>query len=45
MTAEFLETLYYVAEIVGVIAIIASLLFVGRQLKQSNELLRLGTAG
>ncbi len=26
MSAEFLESLYYVAEIVGVIAIIASLL-------------------
>lgn len=44
MSADLLEVTYYVAEILGVIAIIGSLLFVGRQLHQNNALLKLGAA-
>ena len=37
-----LEQMYYIGEIIGVIAIIASLLYVGRQLQQNVEALQAG---
>lgn len=35
-----LEQLAYLAEVVGVILIVASLIYVGKQLKQNTEFLR-----
>jgi hypothetical protein len=35
-----LEQIYYVGELVGVMALIASLIYVGRQVKQSNSAMR-----
>lgn len=36
-----LEQAYYTAEIIGIIAIVISLIFVGRQLSQNNRSLRI----
>lgn len=40
-----LEQLAYFAEIIGVGAVVVSLIYVGRQLRQNTEMLRVGAAG
>ena len=35
-----IEQIYYIGELIGVIAVIASLLYVGRQVQQSNAAMR-----
>ena len=43
MQAMTLEQVYYIAELIGVLAVIASLIYLALHLRQNNKMIRLGT--